>query len=725
MARSPYLGLKPFEREEADIFFGRERQVDAMIDRLGRQRLLAVTGGSGSGKSSLVRAGLLEALEIGLLADAGAVWRFAVMRPRDHPMAELAAALIQALGGDETAEGIALRRAALQRGPLSLVEEMRDRPLTDPANLLLLVDQFEELFRYEKLADREEAEAFVALLLASAAQSEVPIYVVLTMRSDFFGECARFEGLAETICDSLFLCPRLSRDQMITAIEGPARVFGGCVEPALVSRLINDMGMDADQLPLMQHVLMCLWNEATARNSEAPLLRVDDYLAAGALKGSLSRHADQVLETVAGGSVESREVARRLFCLITDGEGDRATRRLAPISEVVAVADRPVEDIVRIADAYRAPGCNLMVPPVSEALTLAAVLDITHEALIRNWTTLKKWVHEEAASAAQYRQIEQRVQRQTNGEAAGPLDPQELRSALDWIDRERPNVAWASRYGGDFKRMRDFIASAAARQKRATWATLLALALITIEAAALAIFGNNLFLIWVGIIGWIYGSTYRNLTRNFQAARLWTFGWVGFLIVVIIAVIIRVVNAHKMLMSEELGIPSITLASLCLAFASLQLRPLARGRHAFAQASDVDFRRLRQGRWALTAAMMVLVLIGCGQLMAALEKQNYNMIYDAAFTWIVVVAIYASVYRNLTRNLSVAVGALIVWLVVGACFVAFNISTGDRILAAADLIPVLCFVVLLARLRPDIRRRRSASQAIRESGPAAIRSSSA
>ena len=725
MARSPYPGLKPFDRAEADIFFGRERQVDAMIDRLGRQRLLAVTGGSGSGKSSLVRAGLLEALEIGLLADAGAVWRFAVMRPRDHPMAELAAALIQALGGDETSEGIALRRAALQRGPFSLIEEMRDRPLAAHANLLLLVDQFEELFRYERLADREEAEAFVALLLASAAQREVPIYVVLTMRSDFFGECARFEGLAETICDSLFLCPRLTRDQMITAIEGPARVFGGRVEPALVSRLINDMGIDADQLPLMQHVLMCLWNEATARSQEAPLLRVDDYLAAGALKGSLSRHADQVLEAIAGDSVELREVARRLFCLITDGEGDRATRRLTPVSEVMAVADRPIGDVTRIADAYRAPGCNLMVPPTTEPLTLASVLDITHEALIRNWTTLKEWVREEAASATQYRQIEQRGQRQTGADAARPLDPQELRSALDWIERERPNVAWASRYGGDFMQMRDFIEIAAARQKRATWATLLALALITMEAVALAIFGNNLFLIWVGIIGWIYGSTYRNLTRNFPAARQWALGWAGFLIVVVIAVIVRVVNAHKMLVSEGLGIPSVTLASLCLAFASIQLGPLARGRRAIDEPRGIDLRRLRQGRWALIVAMAVLVLIGCGQLAAALEKQNYNMIYDAAFTWVIVIAIYASVYRNLTRNFALAVGSLIIWLAIGACFVAFNISTGDRILAAADFIAVLCFVVLLARLWPDIRRRRSASQAIRESSPAAIRSSSA
>jgi hypothetical protein len=176
---------------------------------------------------------------------------------------------------------------------------------------------------------------------------------------------------------------------------------------------------------------------------------------------------------------------------------------------------------------------------------------------------------------------------------------------------------------------------------------------------------------------------------------------------------------------EELGIPSVTLASLCLAFASLQLRPLARGRRVLDQAGDMDLRRLRQGRWALIAAMTVLVLTGCGQMVAALQKQNYNMTYDAVFTWAVVIAIYASVYRNLTRNFAVAVGALIVWLVVGACFVAFNISTGDRILAAADVIAELCFAVLLARLWPDIRRRRSANQAIRERGPAAVRSSSA
>src|SRR3954451_5858402 len=176
MVRSPYPGLRPFERDEADVFFGRETQVDAMVSRLARHRLLAVTGSSGCGKSSLVRAGLLEALEMGLLAAAGPQWRFATMRPREHPMTELAAALLDAQGADRDTDLIALRRAALDRGPLSLIEELRERPLPAGTNLLLLVDQFEELFRYQGLSGREEAEAFVALLLASVAQRELPIY---------------------------------------------------------------------------------------------------------------------------------------------------------------------------------------------------------------------------------------------------------------------------------------------------------------------------------------------------------------------------------------------------------------------------------------------------------------------------------------------------------------------------------------------------------------------
>jgi len=431
VARAPYPGLRPFEREEADVFFGRERHVDAMVDRLAHHRFLAVTGTSGSGKSSLVRAGLLEALEAGLLAKAGPRWRFAILRPGDHPMSALAAALLEAQGAATEPDDVALRRAALERGPLALIEELRDRPLPEGGNLLILIDQFEELFRYRGLAGREEAEAFVALLLASIAQADMPIYAVLTMRSDFFGECSQFEGLAEAVCDSLYLCPRLTREQIVATVELPARVFGGRVEPQLVARIVNDMGIDPDQLPLMQHAMMRLWDQTQGRGETPPVLRLDDYLAADGLKGSLSRHADEIVETLARAAPERREMVRRMFCLLTGRIDDRAVRRLAPVSEVMGATEQPLGEIAAIADAFRAPGANLLLPSLPQELTPETILDISHEALIRQWQTLNDWLADER----EFMVWRGHVERDAGVGDGDPLTGQRLAVARGWFER--------------------------------------------------------------------------------------------------------------------------------------------------------------------------------------------------------------------------------------------------------------------------------------------------
>ena len=209
MSDAPYPGLRPFRRDEVDVFFGREEQIDKLLAMLGRHRFLAVVGESGCGKSSLVRAGMIPALETGLLAAAGARWRVARTRPGEAPLRSLAASLLDpaALGleraGQPAAE--AFLYATLRRGPLGLAEALADTPLPPRTQLLVLVDQFEEIFRYRRHGDRDEADAFVALLLAAVARPEPPVYVVLTMRSDFLGECAHFAGLPEAMNDSQFL----------------------------------------------------------------------------------------------------------------------------------------------------------------------------------------------------------------------------------------------------------------------------------------------------------------------------------------------------------------------------------------------------------------------------------------------------------------------------------------------------------------------------------------
>jgi hypothetical protein len=579
VARAPYPGLRAFESDEADIFFGRERQVDAMIDRLARSRLLAVTGTSGCGKSSLVRAGLLEALEMGLLAEAGPIWRFAIMRPREHPMAELASALLEALGGDASMEASALRRAALDRGPLSLIEELRERPLSEHANLLILVDQFEELFRYRDLASHEEAEAFVALLLATAGQRELPIYIVLTMRSDFFGECARFEGLAEAVCESIYLCPRLSRDQIIAAIEGPARVFGGRLEPALAARIANDMGVDPDQLPLMQHALMRLWEAALLRDRAAPLLRLDDYLAAGGLKASLSRHADEILAEVTRDTPERTRIARHLFCLLTAGEGERAVRRLAPVAEVAAVSEQPIEEVACVADAFRAPGRSLLMPPPDEPVTADTVLDISHESLIRQWDTLKEWERREAESVRKYREAERDLRRWMAGQAE-PWRPPGLQTLLDWRAQERPNTAWAARYGGDFQLVAKLLERSRVQWKRVRYAVIAAILVLAL-LVILDIIHDSMKLNTIfgaTIVAFCVGMSYPR--GSFSSALAWTGISIALFIIALASNFFGILSGEIRWENYQFLLYAVGILDIaCLGLAFLQLRRLLHVRH--------------------------------------------------------------------------------------------------------------------------------------------------
>ena len=266
---SPYPGLRPFQQDEARLFFGREAQIEDMLARLEDGRFLAVVGTSGCGKSSLVRAGLIPALEQGFLSNAQPNWRMAVMNPGSAPFDNLTTALLReaALGRERqyASQAAALLQAALRRGPLGLVEAVAESHLPEGTNLLLVVDQFEEIFRYRKQTQNvNDADAFVSLLLASAQsrQLDVPIYVVIAMRSDFIGDCGLFTGLPEAINDSQFLTPRLTRDQYRSAIVEPALVAGGQLTDVLVTQLLNDLRGEPDQLPVLQHALMRMWTQA-------------------------------------------------------------------------------------------------------------------------------------------------------------------------------------------------------------------------------------------------------------------------------------------------------------------------------------------------------------------------------------------------------------------------------------------------------------------------------
>ena len=451
MIRHPYPGLRPFGRDEDAIFFGRESQVDQLLDKLQETHFLAVIGTSGSGKSSLVRAGLLPALDSGFMAGAGGRWVVAELRPGDRPFARLAASLVQdagwghdfaaADGGAATAgQIIADLEQDLRRGSRALNWRLGVHPLPAGSRLVILVDQFEELFRYCR-TDSADGAAFVALLLGAAGDPQV--YIVITMRSEYIGDCARFPDLPEAINAGLFLTPRLSAEQIADAIQLPARLFGGEVAPDLVRRLLDEAKGESDQLPLLQHALMRLWD----LDDGDRLLTLRELDNLGGLRRALEDHAEEAFAELDGGQKRIAEVLLR--SLTERGADERDTRRPVRLGEVAELAHVDPAAVAAVAEVFRQPERSFLTPPLSVALDSDTVLDIAHEALIRQWERLHDLTADEAERADLYRRLQSAARRWAEGKGALWVDP-DLEYALQWRGQTQPNAAWARRYGGDF-----------------------------------------------------------------------------------------------------------------------------------------------------------------------------------------------------------------------------------------------------------------------------------
>ena len=476
-----FPGLRPFEEQDAVLFFGRDEQTDELLRRLDDTRFVAVVGLSGGGKSSLVRAGLLPALRRGHLMGAGAQWRIAVMRPGTDPIGTLAQKLDETLGprGD--------REATLRSRPLGLLDTSRYGRTPDE-NLLIVVDQFEEIFRFQREYHNGATEAaeFVRLLLTAVREYEPDYrtYVVITMRSDYFGECAQFQSLPEALNESQYLVPRMTTDQLREAIEGPVALGGAEIASELVERLLHDIGDDVDQLPLLQHALMRTWEKWQNLGRPGPV-GIKEYESIGGMADALSLHADEVFGKLADD--QTRAVAQRLFqCLCERSGGNRDIRRPTKLSDICAITEAAERRVISIIEAFRTHGNTFLTPPEGENLNGQSMIDISHESLIRQWTKLRKWVDDEAKSAAIYQRLADAALRYGRGEAPLWRDP-ELRMALNWQKEARPNQAWADRYSPNFEFACQFLQKSrrAHRNRRIGYAAIVAVAVFAVVTAFL------------------------------------------------------------------------------------------------------------------------------------------------------------------------------------------------------------------------------------------------
>lgn len=453
---SPFVGLRPFHSKESVKFFGRLQQTVELLDRLHRSRFLPVVGSSGAGKSSLVRAGLIPKLKAGFLVEDRDRWLSATMTPGEAPIENLAAAILDAMSVASTqSESIQLIDDIQTLGAQAIVQALAPLGNGGDTNYLLLVDQFEELFRFglqtEQPQRTDESLDFVSILLALAEQRTAPVYVVITMRADFIGDCDAFPGLPEAMNYNQYLVPRLTRQQRREAVEGPIRLYGQVITPQLLDRVLNDAGEESDQLPIMQHALLRTW-EKWSENPTGPI-GIEHYESVGGMKEALSIHAEEALQGMAGSELR---VTKQLFQALMDTDANnRQIRRPARLSEVAAVSGESNAGIGCVIERFLVGGRSFLT--VSKDKTTGdSLIDISHESLIRQWPRLRAWAEQEAESRGMYVRIAEAAARYQAGKGSLWRDP-DLQLALDWREAERPNKAWAERYQSGFDEAMTFL----------------------------------------------------------------------------------------------------------------------------------------------------------------------------------------------------------------------------------------------------------------------------
>jgi energy-coupling factor transporter ATP-binding protein EcfA2 len=385
---SPFLGLQYFDEADADRFFGRELLTARIAGRLHQNRFLAVIGASGSGKSSLVRAGVIPALRRGeRLADgsmpptASNRWEIHIITPTAHPLESLAATLLHK---SDSLAAVSELQTELAENPLALNLAVR-RSLTRSSNshFLLVIDQFEEL--YTLCRHPAEQEAFLANLLSAVdPQSQRPVTVLIVLRADFYAQLAQNNQLRELVSQNQEFIGAMSRDELFRAIVQPAALGNWKVQEGLVEVMLREVGDEPGALPLLSHALLETWKRRRGRT-----LTLSGYSESGGVRGAIAQTAEAVFRQRL--TPEQRPIARMIFVRLAElGTDSQDTRRRAAFSELITVAsdERVIQTVLSILIDARLIITGTL-PPGDEQ-----VVEVAHEALIREWPTLRSWLDE-------------------------------------------------------------------------------------------------------------------------------------------------------------------------------------------------------------------------------------------------------------------------------------------------------------------------------------------
>ncbi|MEG4083460.1 nSTAND1 domain-containing NTPase, partial [Microcoleus sp. POL10_C6] len=455
---NPYQGLSAFREEDADFFFGQEKFVSNLVEVTHKQPLVAVVGPSGSGKSSVVFAGLIPKLR------KEGNWLIEIFRPGNEPFKKLVFALIQQLEPSANEiQKLGLESDMLQ-GRITLQQVLSRILANNPGKrLLLVVDQFEELYTLCQV--KEEQERFADGLLTAIAQENITL--VFTLRADFYGYVLSYRPLRDALQEyTPQLLSSMKREELQAAIELPAQKSEVQLEPQLTQRILDDVGQEPGNLPLLEFALTRLWEKQI--NQE---LTHQAYEEIGGVKKAIANHAEQVYQQLS--EIDKKQAQRIFVQLVRPGEGTEDTRRIATRAEV----GEDNWNLVSYLAGYQA---RLVVTGRQEP---EDTVEVVHEALIREWGTLREWIN----ANRDFRTWQERLKvalrewKNNNHDSGALLRGVPLNVAAEWLRK---------RAGEMTQEERDFIQVSVRKQKRRRQFTTFGVSGAFIVVSSLAIFAN-------------------------------------------------------------------------------------------------------------------------------------------------------------------------------------------------------------------------------------------
>ncbi len=452
----PFPGLRPFQYSETHLYYGQDQITQRVLNQLLDHRFVAVLGGAGVGKTSFINCGLKPFFYTGIIGSTNINWHVIHSRPSNNSIRNLAEAINRSEFSDNSTEDNNIQTQinynVLKRGKSGLIELLKQNKPENNDRYLIVIDQFEDIFRFKNIKNEsglaDDAFEYVNILIHAIKQKELPIYLMIVVRSDFADDCLMFPYLSNLINRSNVLIPRLTRDLIREVVTGPLEASHLNIDNTLLLQILNDASNIDDLLPRLQHAMRRSWESWRSLGTSDKPLSLTEYEISGGLKNAINNHANELYATL---TANDKILCEKIFkSLAEKGSENKGFARPISISELCGIAKADFNDVVRVVDIFRNPAAGFL-QPAEGALTPETVVDLIHSSLLRTWSLMKTWVQDENISSQMYRQFSESSAQYQVGKM-GLLRPPDLQFALNWQEKQQPTLEWAKRYNPAFER---------------------------------------------------------------------------------------------------------------------------------------------------------------------------------------------------------------------------------------------------------------------------------